>query len=163
MLKDFTRQQTIKDLKSNEYECMSIEKGKGVYVVIANDTKTPKFINPGSGGFFKGRDPNVEIKELEENWVKFSDKDDKILYIEKAGDKDPVNEAILRKRVRAFMKFGDEKPTAHRGGKSIWQLDNTNDLMVLWKFCEDPEGEKTTLLNEFKKKHNNRLPFANKA
>ncbi len=45
-----------------------IPKKKGVYLVIGPNHKNTEFINPGVGGFFKGKDPNVLISELEKEF-----------------------------------------------------------------------------------------------
>ncbi len=39
----------------------SIPKTRGVYLVINPKYNKTEFINPGVGGFFKGKDPNVSI------------------------------------------------------------------------------------------------------
>jgi len=48
----------------------------GVYVVIRNNASQPEFLTRGTGGFFKEKNPNVSIDELERNWV-----DDTLSYI----------------------------------------------------------------------------------
>lgn len=47
-----------------------IPKIKGVYMILFDSTKQQEFIENGSGGFFKRKNPNVSISILEENWVK---------------------------------------------------------------------------------------------
>ncbi len=41
----------------------------GVYVVMRNNASQPEFLTRGTGGFFKDKNPNVSIDELERNWV----------------------------------------------------------------------------------------------
>lgn len=40
---------------------------KGLYIIYIDDNQDISFCNPGTGGFFKGKDPNVEIEELKGN------------------------------------------------------------------------------------------------
>lgn len=55
----------IAQLKSSVSE---IPKTMGVYMVLRFSTEVPHYINPGTGGFFKGNDPNVPIEELQSEW-----------------------------------------------------------------------------------------------
>ena len=41
----------------------------GVYLVLRGCTSFPEFCDPGTGGYFRGEDPNVSISELQEEWV----------------------------------------------------------------------------------------------
>src|SRR5690242_11754178 len=43
--------------------------GPGVYVVYRGSTAPPRFVEVGSGGRFKGRDPNVTGDRLAAAWV----------------------------------------------------------------------------------------------
>src|SRR5579859_4525814 len=80
---------------------------KGVYLVLSNQRKTPVFLKRGSGGFFKGRDPNVPIRELEEKWVK----NVPTIYIGKAGG--DSSKATLHSRLRQYFRFGQGKKVGH--------------------------------------------------
>lgn len=42
---------------------------EGVYVVFRESDSSPQFLIEGTGGFFKGKNPNVSIAELIANWV----------------------------------------------------------------------------------------------
>ncbi len=46
----------------------SVPKIRGVYMVL-NPERRSEFLEIGIGGFFKGKDPNVSIAELELKWV----------------------------------------------------------------------------------------------
>ena len=46
-----------------------IPKVRGVYLVIDPTYQDIQFIDPGVGGFFKGKDPNVDIEVLKSNVV----------------------------------------------------------------------------------------------
>ena len=74
---------------------------KGVYVVLRESESAPHFLIVGTGGFFKGKDPNVPLAELEENWVAGAS----ILYIGKAGG--AGSSATLRKRLVVLRYVGN--------------------------------------------------------
>lgn len=83
----------------------------------------------GTGGFFNGKDPNVSLSFLQENWVDGA----KVIYIGKAGG------ATLQSRLQQYFSFGQGKNVGHQGGRLIWQLANSKDLIVSWKTL--PNGE----------------------
>ena len=61
------------------------------------------------------------------------------------------------------MKFGQGKRVAHHGGRSIWQIQGAEDLIVCWKALDegdDPRLVKKEMLCEFKKRYGC-LPFDN--
>ena len=123
----------------------------GVYAILISAETPVIFLEQGSGGFFKGKDPNVPIAELKNNWVD----DTYILYIGKA--------TSPRKRLSQYFKFGQGKNVGHWGGRYIWQISNANDLIVYWKPTpdNDPDKVETELIHAFKLSHNGRRPFAN--
>ncbi len=147
---------TIKELQSETFEWTSIPASQGVYIAVYTHSSKPTFLLPrGTGGWFKGENPNVTVEILDKKWVDFKANKDQILYIGKAGRKN-----TLRKRVRSFIYFGKGKPVAHRGGKYIWQIANTDAIEIYYATVEDPEYVEKTLIEEFKTKHG-KLPFAN--
>ncbi len=52
----------------------------GVYLVLNIDNKPGEFLTVGSGGHFKGKDPNISLADLKSNWVDNT----KVVYIGKA-------------------------------------------------------------------------------
>ncbi len=126
-----------------------IPKEKGVYLILNIHAK-PSYLEIGTGGFFKKKDPNVSLEELEMNWV---DKV-KVVYIGKA--------TSLKKRMRQYFAFGQGKKIGHYGGRYIWQLSNSKDLLVCWKELpnDSPEQVEALLISLFKKQFSKR-PFAN--
>ena len=46
-----------------------VPKEKGVYAVLYTKETEPEFLQRGTGGFFKGEDPNVPISTLKAKWV----------------------------------------------------------------------------------------------
>jgi len=133
-----------------------IPQTKGVYLVINPTFNKTKFINPGVGGFFKGKDPNVSIKQLKNNHVENS----QIVYIGKAGS--PTGKATLNSRLGQYLSFGKNKNIGHWGGRLIWQIENHYDLILCWKPTpnDDPREVEKQLLTNYINQFGVR-PFAN--
>ena len=126
--------------------------GPGIYLVLYVNGRRPQFAVKGVGGFFKGRDPNVGIPELESKWID----DTIIIYVGQTRDS-------LARRITKLIDFGKGKPVGHYGGRYIWQIQNCYDLVVCWKSCPDEIDARQIereLLHRFKSVHG-RLPFAN--
>lgn len=149
----FSGFKTVKELW-NDKSC--IPKIKGVYLVINPSFIKTEYINPGVGGFFKGKDPNVPLTELKANQVEFS----QVVYIGKAGS--PTGQATLDSRLGQYLRFGQTKNVGHWGGRLIWQLKNHTDLVFCWKLTptNDPREIEKQLLNKFIMQFGKR-PFAN--
>ena len=143
----------VKDLWINK-SC--IPKEMGVYFVINPYCLNTRFINPGVGGFFKGKDPNVTEKILLENHVEGA----LVVYIGKAGS--PTGSATLNSRLGQYLRFGQTKNVGHWGGRYIWQLKNHAELIFCWKPTpnDDPRAVELYYINLFKAQFG-KLPFAN--
>lgn len=121
----------------------------GVYIVLNSENKPADFLTIGTGGFFKGKDPNVSLVELKSNWVENT----KVVYIGKA--------TSLKSRLRQYFNFGQGKNVGHYGGRLIWQLKYSNELLVCWKpLTSDPREYEADLIRQFVFKFRKR-PFAN--
>jgi len=131
---------------------------KGVYMILYNDPNTPEFLITGTGGYFKGKNPNISLQTLKYNWVKGT----YVIYIGKAGGDD--SKATLRSRLTQFFRFGQGKNVGHWGGRLIWQLENSNELLVCWKPLpvEDPRTIEAEIIKQFVASYKKR-PFANLA
>jgi hypothetical protein len=143
---------TVMDLQGGS--CCQVPNEPGVYLILRPDMKAPDFRRPGTGGLFKGKDPNVEIDKLRKKWIEQA----LVLYIGKAG-----LEATLRSRLKQYMDFGQKIPIGHWGGRYIWQLQNSRDLLVCWKVTPTgalPRDEEQKLIVEFERLHGI-PPFAN--
>jgi len=156
----FTGFKTVKELLA-DHSC--IDKVKGIYLVLYLHKKPPEFLLVGSGPalYKKTKNPNVSLEELKSNWVK----NVIVINIGKAGgknDKGIETKETLRRRLSTYVKFGNGKDVTHYGGRYIWQLKNSGDLVICWKAL--PEGEPRTeekkLIATFKSKYKMR-PFAN--
>ena len=129
---------------------------KGIYLVIWEwkDRRwkdRPEFLNPGTGGYFQRKDPNVSIDKLKNDWVE----DALIIYVGRSGN--------LQERIELLIRFGcGENNIGHHGGRLMWQIKDAEDLKVCWKVMADDkqENEKEQLLAEFKQAHG-KWPFAN--
>ncbi len=127
----------------------------GVYfVIVPKIDLRPNFLLKGSGGYHKGKEPNVDLITLNSKWVDNS----YIVYIGKAGG-DNIK-ATLRSRLKQYFSFGAGKPMGHYGGRLIWQLQNSQELIVCWKTCSNPRAEEISYLQEYRNIHS-KLPFAN--
>lgn len=137
-------------------ELASIPAVRGVYAIQRTKVGEPDFVPAGTGGWFRGKDPNVAEAVLRANWVENAS----VLYIGKAGD--PGKSATLRSRLTQYLKFGDDKAVGHWGGRYIWQLADAQELCVAWKPLPDgePSVVETALIAAFSA-HYGRRPFAN--
>lgn len=121
----------------------------GVYLVLNDDNKPADFLAIGSGGHFKGKNPNVSLTELKSKWVDNT----KVVYIGKA--------TSLKSRLRQYFGFGQGKNIGHYGGRLIWQLRYSKDLVVCWKaLTTDPRELEIYLIKQFVSIYGRR-PFAN--
>lgn len=134
----------------------AIPKIKGVYLVLNPNFKKAEYLQIGTGGYFKGKNPNVSFNELKSNWVDNS----LVVYIGKAGSE--TSNATLHSRLRQYFGFGQGKNIGHWGGRLIWQLKNSSDLIVCWKTLpnDDPRIFENQLIKKFVAEFSKR-PFAN--
>ena len=130
----------------------SVPTAGGVYVVLREAGTPPSFLASNPGGRFKRRDPTVAVAELEAKWVGGCH----VIYIGKAKN--------LRRRVKQYMDFGLGKAVGHWGGRYIWQLVESDKLLVAWHpitWNEVAREYEKRLLSRFSVDHDGRRPFAN--
>jgi hypothetical protein len=123
-----------------------------VYIVLRAATGQDEFLEANPGGRFKQKDPTVAVDALRGKWVD----DCQVVYLGK-GDN-------IRRRLKQYADFGAGKPIGHWGGRYIWQLADSDELLVAWKACGSQETAammEARLLRRFKEEHGGRLPFAN--
>jgi hypothetical protein len=100
------------------------------------------------GGWFKGKDPTVDVSILESNWVNGSD----VIYVGKADD--------LHRRLRQYIDFGAGRPVGHWGGRLIWQLSQSTDLLLAWTVDRAALAREAALISDFVEEFGV-MPFAN--
>ncbi len=152
----FTGFVKVSNLK-NPGGCNVIPKQMGVYVIVREDIATPAFLERSIGGFFKGKDPTLPIEELKRNWISGA----YVVYIGKAGGL--ASGATLCSRLKQYMDFGSGKPIGHQGGRMIWQLPDSDDLLVAWKplVGVEPVTVEQSMIDDFVRLHG-MFPFANR-
>jgi hypothetical protein len=149
----------VSDLLNNYNQ---IPDERGVYLILKPETGNIEFLKIGCGGFFKQRNPNVAVDILKNKWIENSD----VLYIGQAGGirNGKWSDSTLRKRLKDYIKFGEGKPVGHSGGRYIWQINRSKDLIVCWKALpnksQDPIEVESDLIKNFKTRYNS-WPFAN--
>ena len=145
---------TVADLRRNNRN--NIPAVPGVYLVLRNCASYPEFLDVGTGGHFKNKDPNVSVSELNDNWVEGA----VTVYIGQAGSN---SNGTLEKRIGELIRFGQGGCVGHWGGRFIWQLQGADRLLVCWKEVADGDPRKfeRELITEFKSAHGDRRPFAN--
>lgn len=127
-----------------------IPNGKGVYIVLREIEDEPEFLECGTGGYFKGKDPNVDISILKDNIVLGSG----TMYIGQTTN--------LRNRIRLLLRFGAGENVGHWGGRYLWQLADSENLLIAWKETpsEAPRAVESNMLADYVSDHG-KLPFAN--
>jgi hypothetical protein len=98
-----------------------VDEGPGTYVVYRVTDAEPVFLDANPGGRFKGRDPSVPLEHLKANWVAGAH----VVYIGKADN--------MTVRVRAMAAFGARVRAAHWGGRLVWQLADSRELLFAWR------------------------------
>jgi len=153
----------IEELKQNNFEgFISIEKlwennsiipkKQGVYLVLNEEKENIEFLETGIGGIYQDKNPNVSINRLTNEFIPNS----LVVYIGKANN--------LRVRIKQYLNFGRKDNILHYGGRFIWQLENSRNLLFCWKILPDNESPKvieSKLILEYRQQFTNRRPFAN--
>lgn len=123
----------------------------GVYVVLRPGSVEPTLVETSPAGWFKGKDPSVSVAALRSAWVAGAE----VLYIGKAGD--------LRRRLNEYRRHGAGQRVGHWGGRYIWQLADTDLLLIAWQLIPavDPKDVESRLITEFVTSYGQR-PFANR-
>ena len=140
---------TVRELRRNNDLIPTVP---GVYIVVRKTSAQPSFLEIGVGGHFHGRNPNVEIEELQRNWVE----GEPVVYI-------GMTNQTLRNRINTYLSFGKGEKVGHWGGRYIWQLSDHEDLVFYWKPMSEgsPKGYESQLIAEFKMLNGGARPFAN--
>ena len=124
----------------------------GVYMVLYTKSDPPVFLKRGTGGRHKNKDPNVSIEILQENWIENTI----VIYIGQ------TSKQSLRERIDQYLQFGQGKSKGHYGGRFIWQIKDSDDLVICWTALPDdnPKKIESQLISLFHDQYG-KLPFAN--
>lgn len=153
-LKDdgFTGFRPLRDLEINR-----IPQRPGIFAVLQPEGFEPRFLAKSTAGVFKKKDPSLRPEALHAEWVEDAD----VIFLGKAGPGSQGNRG-LRRQIQEFVDFGKGKPPGHWDGRLIWQLADSQILIIAWK--ELPAAEvnlsEAKYHTEFREDFG-RLPFAN--
>ena len=128
----------------------------GIYIAYRDSTRPPRFRRLNPAGTWRG-DPTLPVAELRRRWVDPSS----VVYIGKADLTTRGNH--LRKRVRAYLRFGAGHNARHSGGYPTWQLQNSERVLIAWCVVKPPRLP-STFERQLLDAHVARfdaLPFAN--
>jgi hypothetical protein len=124
----------------------------GVYAVVRVTATGPRFLADSPASWFKGKDPTVTVERLNDEWVAGA----QTVYIGSGCN--------LAQRVGLLIAFSNAGATTsifHWGGRLLWQLEDSQDLLVGW--MSEPTGLSSTerdLVDEFVTRFG-RMPYAN--
>ncbi|MFB7876090.1 hypothetical protein ACFC06_12610 [Nocardia sp. NPDC056064] len=130
--------------------------GLGVYVVTRPASAPPVFLPQSPAGWFKGKDPTVPVSELQTSWVP----GESVIYIGKA-NAGVSGKRGMRKRLNEYRRHGAGQPVGHWGGRLIWQLTDSAELLVGWREESDARALEKAMIAEFVTMYGKR-PFANR-
>jgi hypothetical protein len=124
-----------------------------VYVVTREPDVPPTFLKESVGGPHKRAPLTVGIDKLEQAWRDQAE----VVYVGKAAGR-----GGLQERLWAYARQGLGHPAGHAGGRFIWQLAGSDELVVGWMetIDETPEDVEEALLAMHIEAFGRR-PFAN--
>lgn len=128
----------------------------GVYAISIPMGLETTFLKCGTGGRYRGKEPTVSLERLHDEWVSGA----AVLYFGQTGS--DTSKGTLRSRTRLLLRFGRSQPCSHWGGRLIWQLKESDQLLLSWLAdpVQKPKVLKKAMIADFKAKYGKR-PFAN--
>ena len=100
---------------------------------------TPRFLERSTGGHFKHRDPTVSVAVLRSKWIKGSP----TVYIGKAAN------STLLVRILQLLNYGAGRAVGHEGGRYLWQLPESERLLIAWRADDHPTNLENEMLIAF--------------
>ena len=128
--------------------CACIPEEPGVYWVLAPEGMPIRFRERS----FPGVRP-YPAQLLRDKYAACARKD--ILYIGKAEGR-----RGLRQRLKQYMDYGLGRGGIHRGGRAVWQIEDSGLLLLAYEICPDPGGQERQLLRDYREQ-NGAYPLAN--
>lgn len=134
----------------------AVPTGAGVYVVLRPSASPPVFLARSPAGHRRGRDPSATAAALDSAWVRGAT----VVYVGKAAGR-----RGLGQRLNAYRRQGLGHNAGHGGGGYVWQLADSDTLLVAWRTLTGPPAAagraEAELIAEFAALHG-ALPFANR-
>ena len=149
----FSEPVAIEELRRTRY--IGITESPGIYVIVRVADGRPGFLAASSGGWFKGKDPSYPLEVASESWVEGAH----VLYVGMTRARKG-----LKSRLCQFFDFGSGKAIGHRGGRLLWHLEDSGQLVVRWRTCPASEADaaETAAIACFKAVYDGKRPFANR-
>ncbi|WP_423724331.1 hypothetical protein [Arthrobacter gengyunqii] len=141
----------------NTLDINRIPQRQGLFAVVRPQGFEPRFLRTSTAGVFKKKNPSLPKDKLAAEWVPEAD----ILFIGKASPGSTGNRG-LRRQISEFVDFGNGLPPGHWDGRLIWQLADSEDLLLAWK--ERPAEQLNPALAAYHAQFlqaYGKLPFAN--
>jgi hypothetical protein len=150
----FTGFITITDLQTGQDAYEQIPKEAGVYLILRLAQTEPEFLSVNLSRMHNKHKnkPDLHsypVQALRDKYAKV--KGSIVVYIGKAGGK--KSDATIYSRLKAYMQAGliTVGSSSHSGGRGIWQLKDSSNLLVCWKVTHKDEAEELekNLLKQF--------------
>ncbi|MGE5802621.1 MAG: hypothetical protein ACM358_10205 [Gemmatimonadota bacterium] len=119
-------------------------------MILRDRRRRPRVLSASPAGRWKGKNPTLPAAPLRAAWVGESP----VLYIGKAS-------TSLKGRLRAYLRHGAGHSAGHWGGRAIWQLAGSDQLLVAWRLQRDARAVERELIASFVRTYGKR-PFANR-
>lgn len=134
-----------------------VPQGPGIFTIMAPADFEPRYLKTSTAGTFKKRSPTLPKDALAAEWVDGA----AVLYLGKAGPGSKGNRG-LRRQIQEFLDFGRARPPGHWDGRLVWQLLDSESLVVAWKEmpAEQLSAAEAGYHAAFVESYG-RLPFAN--
>jgi hypothetical protein len=130
----------------------SVPSTPAVYLVYRPENTSPTFLAVNPAGHFRGKDPTIVGWALQANWVPNAH----VVYIGGSDDVKP--------RLDELARYGAGEAVGHPGGRYIWQLADSAELLVAWHeitWGEAARDYERRLVKRFMDLYGGAVPFAN--